>query len=150
MYSSRMRTARSLPISPSMHCAGGCLLWLGVCSGGIPACNGADTPLPVDRILDTRFWKYYLAPTSLLAVTTKTRVTDGSRPAILHSLVVQSRKKRHFETFCYHGYKWIKNQTCFVFIWYLIVFCTDVYSLLLYFSTNLNHFLWFININNYK
>ena len=28
---------------------------------------GLDTP-PVNRILDTRFWKYYLAPTSLRAV----------------------------------------------------------------------------------
>ena len=76
MHFSRMRTVRLLPVSPSMHCAGGsvcsgggeCLLWgvsvrgcvsaprgvLGVCSQGvsapggcIPACNGADTP--VDR-----------------------------------------------------------------------------------------------------
>ena len=41
MHSSRMRTARLLPVSPSMHCAGGvsalgvCLLWeRGVCSHG--------------------------------------------------------------------------------------------------------------------
>ena len=40
--------------------------------GCIPACNGAATlnPRPVDRILDTRFWKYYLVPTSLRAVIT--------------------------------------------------------------------------------
>ena len=30
LHSSRMRTARLLPVSPSMHCAGG------VCSGGLP------------------------------------------------------------------------------------------------------------------
>ena len=29
--------------------------------GGIPACTEANPP-PEDRILDTRFWKYYLAP----------------------------------------------------------------------------------------
>ena len=71
MHSSRMRTSRLLPISPSMHCWG-CLLLGGVSSGGcllpgsvcswwvclllgrvcslegwcIPACNGADTPTP--------------------------------------------------------------------------------------------------------
>ena len=35
MHSSRMRTARLLPVSPSMHCmvGGGCLLLGGVCSG---------------------------------------------------------------------------------------------------------------------
>ena len=46
---------------------GGCVL-PGVCSregtwsqgDGIPACTGADPP--VNRILDTRYWKYYLAP----------------------------------------------------------------------------------------
>ena len=30
-------------------------------------------PPPMDRILDTRFWKYYLAPTSLRAVITQMR-----------------------------------------------------------------------------
>ena len=65
LHSSRMRTARLLPVSPSMHCGGGsapgwvCLLW-GVCSWGcvpasghggcIPACNGADPP--VNRMTD--------------------------------------------------------------------------------------------------
>ena len=102
MHSSRMRTARMLPVSPSKHCAGGSApggfrpggvhsrgvsppgglplgcLHLGVClwprgsafgpgERGIPACNGPDFPL-VNRILDTCFWKYYLAPTSLRAV----------------------------------------------------------------------------------
>ena len=96
LHSSRMRTARLLPVSRSMHCAGGgaclwsggggaCLwsrgvacLWsrggllLGGClplvPGGIPACNGSDPPPPVNRILDTRFWKCCHAPTSLRAV----------------------------------------------------------------------------------
>ena len=43
----------------------------GVGGGGwgcIPACTEADTPPPVDRILDTRFWKYYLGQTSLRPV----------------------------------------------------------------------------------
>ena len=50
-------------------CPGGCLAG-GVCLGGcIPACTEVDTPLPpVDRILDTRLWKYYLATTSLQTV----------------------------------------------------------------------------------
>ena len=84
-----MRTARLLPISPSMHCAGGvsapggvpasgsrggapggCLplvlggVWFGGC---IPACNGADPPPPREQNSE-RFWKYYLVPTSLRAV----------------------------------------------------------------------------------
>ena len=36
-------------------------------------------PLPVDRILDTRFWKYYLAPTSLRAVITQAVWSLGSK-----------------------------------------------------------------------
>ena len=48
--------------------------------GCIPACTEADT-LPVDRILDTRLWKYYLGPTSL-------------RPVIIDLL--------HFGHFAYH------------------------------------------------
>ena len=53
MHSSRMRTVHLLPVSPSMHCAGGrgmstpggvsapggCLLW-GVCSRGVSAPGG--------------------------------------------------------------------------------------------------------------
>ena len=43
-------------------------VWLGgglVCPGEwcIPACTMADIPPPVDRILDTCLWKYYLAAT---------------------------------------------------------------------------------------
>ena len=56
MHSSRMRTARLLPVSPSIHCSLG---WVYLPGG---------TPPPVNRILDTRYWKYYLAPTSLRAV----------------------------------------------------------------------------------
>ena len=57
MHSSRMRAARLLPVSPSMHCGGEGVCSVGgcVCSRGgavsasgpggcIPACNGADTP----------------------------------------------------------------------------------------------------------
>ena len=96
MHSSRMRTARLLPVSPSMHCSrgvsapgGGHVCWGYVCSeGGVSACRGGicshggvcprvslllgggalPRHPPVDTILDTRFWKYYLAPTSLRAV----------------------------------------------------------------------------------
>ena len=89
MHSSRMRTTHLLPISPSMHCSQGVyLVWgdlvLGGCSwsagdlvqGGVPGPRGVPGPgwcswshwgtcpgtPPVNRILDTRFWKYYLAP----------------------------------------------------------------------------------------
>ena len=34
---------------------------------------------PVDRIVDTRFWKYYLAPTSLRAVKTTLQVYENIR-----------------------------------------------------------------------
>ena len=64
MHSNRMRTAHLLPVSPIMHCSGG--------SGGVPArgvctCPGGGGYLPrysptVNRILDTRNWKYCLAP----------------------------------------------------------------------------------------
>ena len=44
MHSSRMRTARLLPVFPSMHCSGGC-----TCSGvaaqvGVPAWRGCTCP----------------------------------------------------------------------------------------------------------
>ena len=35
----------------------------------LPPGPGPWHPQPVNRILDTRFWKYYLAPTALLAAT---------------------------------------------------------------------------------
>ena len=35
MHSSRVRTARLLPVSPSMHCTGGCLLLGGLLRGGV-------------------------------------------------------------------------------------------------------------------
>ena len=82
MHSSRMRTGRSLAVCCSLLtegvsapggaggvCSGGCLL-RGVCSQGcIPACP----PSPVDRILDTHLWKYYLGPTLLRRVTITAR-----------------------------------------------------------------------------
>ena len=70
-------------VSPSMHGAGGvsasgeCLLLEGVPAargmGVVPAPGGwypsmhwGTPPIPlVDRILDTRYWKYYLAPNFL-------------------------------------------------------------------------------------
>ena len=39
IHSSRMRTAHFLPVSPSMHCAGGVCSWE-VCSGGVSAPGG--------------------------------------------------------------------------------------------------------------
>ena len=71
-----MRTARLLPVSPNMHCVGESALPGGGVSlpgAGIPACNGADPSPTMNTILDTRLWKYYLAPTSLRAVTTHSR-----------------------------------------------------------------------------
>ena len=75
MHYSRMRTARLLPVPPSMHCSGGVCSWGvsapgGVCSRAclLPRGLSAQTPPIMDRILDTHFWKYYLAPTSLRAV----------------------------------------------------------------------------------
>ena len=55
MHSSRMRTARLLAVSPSMHCAGGVSAPVGGVSapgGGsaIPACTEADPP--VNRMTD--------------------------------------------------------------------------------------------------
>ena len=90
MHSSRMRTVRGSSrllggVCPEMSAwevsAGGCLprgeggvypgvrgvsVWGGCLPGGvcIPACTEADNPSPVDRILDTRLWKYYLSATS--------------------------------------------------------------------------------------
>ena len=65
MHPSRMCTARLLPVSPSMHCWGGVPAWGVPGLGGVPAqggtCQGTPPP-PVDRILDTHFCKYYLAP----------------------------------------------------------------------------------------
>ena len=66
LHSSRMHTVRLLPVSPSMHCAGG-----GVCSPrgqggrgagggcGIPVCTEADPPCEQN---DRQVQKYYLAP----------------------------------------------------------------------------------------
>ena len=51
MHSSRMRTARSLTVSRRI----------------------LRTP-PVDRILDTRFWKYYLAPNFVCGRSGRTQV----------------------------------------------------------------------------
>ena len=55
------------PYLPACSAPGGGLLWGGcllrgcLVLGGIPACSEADPP-SVNRILDTRLWKYYLAP----------------------------------------------------------------------------------------
>ena len=54
----------------TVHCAGGgCLLlvWClllggGACLGGLVSQHALRQTPPVDRILDTRYWKYYLAP----------------------------------------------------------------------------------------
>ena len=44
LLSSRMHTARSLTVSPSMHCFGGCLLPGGVCSQGVPGPGRGSAP----------------------------------------------------------------------------------------------------------
>ena len=72
LLSSRMRSARTLTVSPSMLCgrgvsAPGGSSPGGVCSwgGGIPACTEADPPCEQNH---TRLWKHNLAQTSLRAV----------------------------------------------------------------------------------
>ena len=87
MHSSRMRTACLLPVSPSMQCVpggaapGGFCSWRGVSAptegGGVS--QDATGKTPVHTILDTCFWKYYLAPTLLRAVK-KNKLTDYYRP----------------------------------------------------------------------
>ena len=75
LHSSRMHTTRLLTVSSSIHCAGGVL-----CQGGSALSGGSALPgevslprgvvsqhamgqnPPVNRILDTRLRKYYLAP----------------------------------------------------------------------------------------
>ena len=49
------------PYLPACTARGG-----GVPAVGVPARGGVPAQVlpPVDRILDTRYWKYYLAPTS--------------------------------------------------------------------------------------
>ena len=63
--------------SRGVSALGGCLVWRGAWSragvsgpGGVSqhALRQTPSPLPVDRILDTRLWKYYLGPTSLRPV----------------------------------------------------------------------------------
>ena len=76
-HSSRLRTvrcsgSRGWGVSGQGGLPRGCLPRRGVCPWGsargvcIPACTEADTP--VDRILDTHSWKYYLAATLLRTV----------------------------------------------------------------------------------
>ena len=80
MHSSRMLTARSLTmgmyLSQGVYLSQGYLprevylSWGGYLPRG-GTCPGGYLPRyspPVDRILDTRYWKYYLAPTLLRAV----------------------------------------------------------------------------------
>ena len=48
LHSSRMRTARLLTVSPSMHCTGGCLVPVGPASGqtvGVSQHAMGQTPL---------------------------------------------------------------------------------------------------------
>ena len=75
LYSSRMRTARLLPVSPSMHCTGRVPA---SGQGGVYPSMQWGRPPALNRILDTRFWKYYLAPTSLQAVI----ITQNQKPCI--------------------------------------------------------------------
>ena len=61
--------------------SGGCLLspgvsawsWGGVSQHALRQTPSPLSPPPVDRILDTRLWKYYLGPTSLRPVTINVR-----------------------------------------------------------------------------
>ena len=48
------------------------------CTPPSPRTPSATSPSPMDRILDTHFWKYYLAPTSLRAVNISNVLTSGN------------------------------------------------------------------------
>ena len=74
MHSSRMRTARLLPVSPSMHCAGGCLLpggsapGRGVClwsQGGVSQHAMAQTTCPCRQISCHTLLKILPCPNSV-------------------------------------------------------------------------------------
>ena len=56
-----------LGVAPGGSALGGCLLQ----RDGVSQHALRQTPPPVDRILGTRLWKYYLGPTSLRPVTRK-------------------------------------------------------------------------------
>ena len=60
MHSSRMRTVRCSSRLLGGVCPGG----LSAQGGCLPQCMLGHTSPPVDRILDTRLWKYYLSATS--------------------------------------------------------------------------------------
>ena len=74
LHSSRMHTARLLTVSPSMHYSGGGCLLRGFSGPRGGLIRGESLFLgevsqhalrlipPVNRILDTHYWKYYLAP----------------------------------------------------------------------------------------
>ena len=97
MHSSRMRTGRSLTVCCSLFLGGGvsalggCLLPGGLLQWGVSAPRGRGVypsmhwgrhppfPPPVDRILDTRLWKYYLGPTSLRPVMRDVGVINGNK-----------------------------------------------------------------------
>ena len=61
-------SARGGCLLPGVSAPGG--VWSGgVCSGGVySSMHWGRHPPPVDRILDTHLWKYYLGPTSLRPV----------------------------------------------------------------------------------
>ena len=78
MHSSRMRTVCSLTMGGVPAHGGTCPPGICTCPRGylprgVPAGGGTGPGKPplVDRILDTRYWKYYLAPTLLRVVPRK-------------------------------------------------------------------------------
>ena len=62
-------------------------------NGGVPALGGVYLPrgylprYPPDRILETRYLKYYLVPTSLRAVTNKNKTNKQKNP---HRFTIQN------------------------------------------------------------
>ena len=92
LHSSRMHTTwclvlRGVPgprgmhdlggcLVPGMPGPGGCLVWWGLL-GGYPSMHWGRPP--VNRILDTRYWKYYLPPQTSFAGSNK----DLSLPSVL-------------------------------------------------------------------
>ena len=124
MHSSRMRTVRC----SSRLLGGGVSAWLvsaqggvclggvclgGVCPGGlpggmcIPVCTEANNP-PVDRILDTRFWKHYLAATLLRTVPISSKTTFILGP--IRSEFSSCRLLKRFYKFSWH-LRWLLSLT---------------------------------------
>ena len=90
LHSSRMRTARLLPASPSMHCAGGCVWSQRVClllvrggepasgPGGVPA-SGPGGVYPSMQWGNPPLWTEFLTHTSENITLRQTSFAGGNK-----------------------------------------------------------------------